>query len=210
MAKNDDTEKSESKKGLEKPLKKPPTFDHLKSKKKPHYSEVAILMDPEIGVKHDELTQELLKLEKRKLSLSSRKGQDKEKDLEKLLSDIEDLEDQITEAEKDMYDASVVFKFKSTGRRKMDDLLTENTPTGRQIEEAKQAGNPDLQYNPDTFPQALIAESCVDPELSKEEVQDLWEDDSWTTPELLALFTGAQDANQDFRVLDPKKGFGQT
>ena len=187
------------------------TFDNLRKKKKPHYKEVAILLDPNLGDAVDEIRAEILAIEKGMIIHATRSNKTlSEAELKKIDKDLKEANKRLEEAENLMYEASIVFKFKSIGRRAMDDLLTSNLPTKAQIADARTEGNTDLQYNPDTFPQALISASCVSPAMGLEEVQELWDDEGWTTTELLTLFTAAQEANQDFRSLDPKKGSGRT
>ena len=211
MAKSDSKEEKSSK-GLDEPLKKPLTFDHLKSKKKPNYKDQIILLDPSKGNAVDEVKEKLAAVEKKIFLKDSIKtpGPSVKSDIKALNKELESLKEDLEAAEEAMYEASALFRFKSIGRNSMDELLAENSPSPRQIEEAKVEGNNDLQYNPETFPQALIAASCVEPDMSVEDVQELWDDEDWTTPELLSLFTAAQEVNQDFRLLDPKKGYGLT
>jgi hypothetical protein len=46
-------------------------------------------------------------------------------------------------------------------------------------------------YNPDKFGPAIIAATCIDPEMSLEDAQEIWESDDWNRGELMLLLMSA-------------------
>lgn len=46
-------------------------------------------------------------------------------------------------------------------------------------------------YDPDKFGPALVAETCIEPDLSLEDVQEIWESDDWNRGERMQLFMAA-------------------
>ena len=84
------------------------------------------------------------------------------------------------------------FVFKSIGHIAYDKLVEspKHKPTKAQ---AKEGSN----FNPLTFPQAIIAASCVQPVMTLEEVEELFVIDSWNNAELTKLFYGALECNSE-------------
>lgn len=179
------------------------SLDKIRKKKKKKTAVVPILMDPDVGSELDDLDGRTAEIVKR-----LRVG--RKEDMEELQKEKNDLDQRRKELVKKVEDSSVEFHFQSIGRETLDTLLSENPPTNKQIEEARKEGVTDLMFNPETFPVALIAASSTDPDMSVEDVQELWDDENWSTPELMALFNGAQECNGNFHISSTKKGFGQT
>jgi hypothetical protein len=173
---------------------KPLTYDHLKSSKKPVYKSVWIALDPELADEEADLKQKASALRIRQTARPND---------EKTLQDLADVEQKLEAATAALRENSVKFTFRSIGRRRYDDLLSDHQPTPEHIAEAKkmdpQAG---LDFNPDTFPQALIAASIHEPKLTKDEVNDLFQSDDWSGAELSALFEAALVANTTRRIID--------
>lgn len=46
-------------------------------------------------------------------------------------------------------------------------------------------------YNPDKFGPALIAATCIDPEMSEEDAKEIWESDDWNRGERMRLMMTA-------------------
>lgn len=62
-------------------------------------------------------------------------------------------------------------------------------------------------WNPETFPRALIVESCVEPVLTKAELSEwLSDNESWNAAEIGELFAKAMEANNSRRIIDLGKG----
>jgi hypothetical protein len=80
--------------------------------------------------------------------------------------------DRLLAIEAEIEAAVVEFKFKGIGFRAWSDLRLKHLPTRKQMEQAKQIGE-QLDHDPDTFPPAAIAASCVEPEMTVEQVTEL-------------------------------------
>lgn len=78
-------------------------------------------------------------------------------------------------------DEELVLTFRAIGRKAYDDLI------------AQHPGGESEPYDPETFPPALIAACCVDPDLSTDEAQYVF--DEWTIGEVAALFATAVAIN---------------
>lgn len=176
---------------------RPLTYDHLKSRKKPRFGYVPLVLDQEVGDEYDKVLKELKMQEAvqaRRPSLETEES-------------IEELKGRLEELEAELEAVTVVFKFRSIGGDRVDALIEEHPPTAKQRKKAegKEGGEP--SWNPETFPQALVAACVVDPELSLEDVQDMWKSDDWTSPELNLLFTTAMGVNTAVRThQSAKKG----
>jgi len=106
---------------------------------------------------------------------------------------------QIEELVEASQDTVVTFSFKSIGRFRYDELAGEHPPD----EDAKKEG---AEFNADTFPPALVHESCFEitphgedpiPGMSLEEAVDMFESPDWNGAELRRLFFGALEVNTE-------------
>lgn len=173
---------------------KPVTYDYLKSKKKPIYKRVWIPLDPDLADEEADLKTRVGQLRIRHAARPEDQS---------LAQELADSEARLDELSKLVRESSQKFVFRSIGRRRYDDLLTEHAPTEEHIAEAKKIDpNGSIDFNPDTFPQALIAACIVEPELTKSEVNDMFQSDDWSGPELSSLFETALMANTTRRVLN--------
>lgn len=93
-----------------------------------------------------------------------------------------------------------VFKFRSIGRPRYEELLREHPPTARQKK--------DLQavFNTDTFPPALISAASFDPEISLEDAEEIFSSPDWNNAELLKLYFAAEQANTESADIPLSKG----
>ena len=73
------------------------------------------------------------------------------------------------------------FLFRSISAKEWDLLVAKYPPTKDQ----RADGQP---FNVDTFPPALLSRVCVDPVLSAEEWQEIWESESWNRGEIGDLY----------------------
>lgn len=81
----------------------------------------------------------------------------------------------------------VTITFEAIGRDRFEALLDEHTPE-------KEEGSDEVpKEDPDTFGPAIIAASAVEPSMSVEDVQQMW--DSWNRTELNLLYRTALEAN---------------
>lgn len=91
---------------------------------------------------------------------------------------------ELKQAEQEIEDATLELTFHSISRKDLRFLLDYHQPTEEQKKE-----NPDMLYNPDTFPAALIAACCVDPIMTYEDAQAIF--DNWSEAEAMSLFDAA-------------------
>lgn len=194
-------------------LKKPATFDHLR-KKEPMERTVDIVLNDRVTKEVEEAQQALSSARFELASLPTVSDEMLDTERKRVESDRAKAEAKVTECEEALEAArealaedTVELRFRAIGRRAYDALLNEHPPTPAQEEEAKEAGN-EIIYNEDTFPQALIAASCIEPQMTEEEVNVLW--DEWNSTELGALFLAAMTVNTSRRVADLGNVFGGT
>lgn len=74
--------------------------------------------------------------------------------------------------------------FRAIGAQEYDAILTKNPPTIEQKAEGQ-------SYNIHTFAPSLLAEVCVEPQMSKGEWQDVWDSPDWNRGETMDLFFAA-------------------
>lgn len=102
------------------------------------------------------------------------------------------------------------FTFEAVGARRLRALAALHPPTDEQRAEQIARGGAELVWNPDTFPQALVQDSCVshpgydwdavfgDPdELGEDGLPDR---SAWSQSDVEALFTHAVNANQAIQI----------
>ena len=78
----------------------------------------------------------------------------------------------------------VTMLFRAIGARDYDRLLGKHPPTTEQ----RAGGN---SYDINTFGPALLAKVCVDPEMSEQEAQTIWNSADWGRGEVMSLFGAA-------------------
>lgn len=102
--------------------------------------------------------------------------------------------------------SSVRMVFQSIGRKRYDALLHEYPPTDKQNEEHLAQHGVKAPYDIDKFAPALIAASCIEPEMTPEQVEELF--DEWNQAEIFDLYTAALEVNTTRRVVDLGKAYG--
>jgi hypothetical protein len=174
---------------------RPMTFDRLKSQKKPATRSVRIALDNDVLDEFEEAKQE------RELAqmLMPADGDNAVR-----AKELTEANERYRRAREALQKNSVLFKFKAVGRKKYDTIVNNHPPTdANRAEMEKQGGDPnDISWNPETFPQELISVSCVEPELSYDQVKEMFESDDWSGPELMTLFNTALIVNTQNRVAD--------
>lgn len=96
-------------------------------------------------------------------------------------------------------DAAITFRFRAIGRQRKADLVAAHPPTDEQQQEAR---DNDIRYlwNPKTFPPALVAASCYEPDgltlTTAKKIFDEWGDGPW-----MQLWRACLAANEG--VADP-------
>jgi len=84
----------------------------------------------------------------------------------------------------------VTFTFRSIGRFNYDELVQQHPPTEAQ----KKLGG---DFNPDTFPPALVSVACIKPEIPIEAAKEIFSSPDWNGAELLLMFNGALSVNTE-------------
>jgi hypothetical protein len=82
----------------------------------------------------------------------------------------------------------VTMKFQAIGMREYDRLVSKYPPKPDQRVEG-------ASFDIDTFAPALIAACSVEPQISSEEAQDIWDSPDWSRGDLMVLFRNAVDLN---------------
>jgi hypothetical protein len=98
------------------------------------------------------------------------------------------------------------FTFRSLGRTPFRELLAKHPPRDEDHEAAATVGEGSrAPWNLDTFPEALVQTSCVDPVLTDDQIADIFHGENWNDVEINALFVHAQLAQSQAPVADPKR-----
>lgn len=173
-------------------------MDHLRSKKKPIRKTVWVAGDSEIADELSELEASLSRLEGSLAAMPANSNRREAADLEAAR-----IRDEVHALRGRNKESSIKFVFQAISRRRYDELIDEFPPTEEQIAKHKADGSTDaLEFNPDTFPYALIAECTVEPEVDREELAEwLREGDEWNNAEVLTLFMAAMEVNQTRRLI---------
>jgi hypothetical protein len=154
------------------------TMADILAKKRPNTRTIDIIVDSdlagEIRLKEAELEQAQAKKKRGKGSLA-------------------DGMSQIEQALDEMYERAaegvVTFTFQDIGRKSFDDLVMAHKPTPEQKKHVADLGGGILEYNTDTFPPALISAAAIDPEISLDEAETIF--DQWGSADAEILFTTA-------------------
>lgn len=80
----------------------------------------------------------------------------------------------------------ITFLFRALGAQEYDKLIDKHPPTTEQ----KLDG---AAFNIDTFGPALLAEVCIEPEMSFEEFKTIWDSPDWNRGELMHLYLEAMN-----------------
>lgn len=182
------------------PNTRPPTFDHLK-KKQPVEERVPIVLSDD-GI--EALAEARILLARAESMARSDSPEDEAK--------VAEAKAAVDKAEKQVEAATVVFRFRSVGRDAWRKIKEEHPPTEAQRAAVKKEFGPDAEpeWNTDTFPAVAISATCVEPAMTVEQVQELFDSPDWNDVELGLLIKGAVDANSRTRVGDLGKYFGGT
>ena len=82
----------------------------------------------------------------------------------------------------------VTLKFQAIGARAYDKLVAKHPPKPEQRVEG-------ASFNIETFAPALISAVSVDPEISPDDAQEIWESEDWSRGDLMVLFRNAVELN---------------
>lgn len=156
----------------------PVDVDELLERLQPRRSTVLLCLDRGLVQEHAEVENQLKQVvQGRGTDLES--GQD-------LLA--EQLADRLVELETRLGENQVEFVFESVGARRWADLLAEHPPTKDQ-----RMAIPNVEFNPDTFPAAVVALSACEPKLSLAQARAL--ESQLTVTEWSLLWGAALEAN---------------
>ena len=111
------------------------------------------------------------------------------------------LHEALEKLEEDSKDTEITFTFRAIGRIAYDDIVSD--PANMPSDEEKKEG---AQFNPATFPPALVAAACIDPEITIEEATEIFNDSSWNGAELQRLFFAALEVNTETADIPLSKG----
>lgn len=78
----------------------------------------------------------------------------------------------------------VALTFRALAGSRYDELVAKHPP---RPEDKKQG----FFYNPDSFGPALIAATCIEPDLTEEDAIEIWESDDWNRGERMILLMAA-------------------
>lgn len=183
--------------------RRPPTFDHLKSKKKPVTRSVPVPMDPELAEAHAEAAAEVERLKMRLDALpehSPLRGE--------VAEHLVQAEKAEGDAKKKLEPSVVWFKFRSIGSRAYDDLVKDHPPTEEENKEHLDKFKVPAPYDAKKFAPALISASLLEPQLTVDQVEELMADDAWNGAEIIQLWQAANEVNTTRRVVELGKGRG--
>lgn len=184
------------------------TFAQLKQWKSPAVETVPLVMDGAWGMRVARV-QDRLATVKAQLTMGGRSGPN----AVELTEQEEELTTELAQLlEEGQEDGKVVeFKFRALGGDEYQAVINAHQPTKEQRAEATKVGM-FVQWNEKTFKPALVAAALVEPQLSADEMAELWKDPSWTEADRQLLFEGAQTASLrrmtiDSRALSQDLGF---
>lgn len=181
---------------------RPVTYDRLKALKKAPTLTVSLCLDSEVA---DALAEAEQGVQAALAKVSAQNSAPNRRALEDARAALDSARDAAREV-------TVDFRFQALGRARYEKLLLAHPPTPKQKKEAEDEGRGEPEWDSDAFPQALVAATLIDPELSETEVKSIFDDDdtTWTTSELLMLFNTAMAVNGTTRVVDLGKESGPT
>lgn len=99
-----------------------------------------------------------------------------------------ELAKRLAELEQRMESEKTEFRFRSIGRKGWQDLLNKHRPTRAQTEADKRT-----PFNPETFPAAAVAATCVSHPMTLSQAKEL--EQKLNTSQFDSLFAAAVDAN---------------
>lgn len=185
-------------------LHRPATLDHLK-KKEPLERTVDIVLNDRSVDAHREAELSLLQAQTALAGLAD--DAPNRREMEKA---VKAAQAELDAAQADLDENTVTMRFRSIGRKAYDALLDAHPPRDEDKKAADEQGVAagTINWNTETFPQALIAASCVEPQMTAEDIAEIY--DSWNTAELAPLFYTALAVNTNNRVGNLGNAFGGT
>lgn len=164
------------------PTKQP--LDHLRSKKKPVRKTVLIASDSELAARLTEMEEDL---RRRENSPRVREGRAPESEI----SSLEALREEMKTVKAKVEKEAIKFVFQSLPRKQYEDLVLEHPANDTQVKEAEKEGVQGLQWDPETFPYALIDACCIEPAHDPGDLSTELQTDRWNQAEVQELFQAA-------------------
>lgn len=175
------------------------SYKDIKKRKKPMIRRVPIAMD---GEKADSFNEAVAGLHEAMDKSAEDPGN------KTLSANMYELKEHVNELRSDIEDYIVDFVFRSVGRRRYEELVSECPASKKQIADSKRDGLDEPGWNPDVFPPTLIAAALVEPEMTSEDVFEMWESEEWNQAELVTLFMAAMAVNAERKTVNLGKEFG--
>ena len=172
---------------------RPPATDRLK-KKQAATAKVILSMSDDVGAELEE--------SENAFAMAQMNAMNNPEDTS-LVAKLDQAKQALAEARDSAVADGVEFVFRSIGRKAYDRLVNEHPPSNKAKNEAEKQGEDpkNLQWDPYTFPQALVAAAIIHPKLDLDSVEEIWESDDWNGNELQALFYTALSVQQKTRVV---------
>jgi hypothetical protein len=157
-----------------------PTFEEIKRLRKPTTRDCELFLDNELKAQRRQLLRDIEKAKR----LDEKENRNPE---------APGMQKQLEALDEEIKSLGVTFVFQDLGRKRYEDLATKHRPTPSFLkehlpeEEATQwlEQYPEAEFYPPTFNPALVAAALVSPELSKEQIYELWDEFSQGDTQLL-------------------------
>jgi len=150
------------------------TMADIIAAKKPNTRTIDIILDSDLAGEIQLKTAELAQAKNKRTSLAD---------------GINPLEQELDALYEKAADIAVTFTFQDIGRKSFDEMVIKHQPTAEQKKFMADMGGGILEYNTDTFPPALMAAAAIDPEMTVEEAESIF--DTWGSGDAEILFTTA-------------------
>ncbi len=158
----------------------PATIDEMLAELQPRTATARVLFRQDMLSKHAELEAELA----RTVDLDERENR---------IPEAIKAAEKVQRFEADIEKAKVPFTFKQIGRRAWADLIAKHPPSKDQRDAARRQNLGVLDHDPETFPVAAVAASCVTPVLTVVDVQRL--EEALNQSQWQLLWVACLDAN---------------
>lgn len=178
--------------------------------KKPRVYSAPIILDNEVEVAYNTIQHQAFsdredRLTTLKVRLENARTRfldpvEAEAEVQRILADdtasIKEWERRLEEAQQARDAATMNFLFRSIGRKKFAELIDANPPTEDDREEWDNASDKSLPaaVNELGFAKDIIAAASISPTLTRQEVEDMFDDPAWNQGELTLLYIVARNA----------------
>lgn len=171
------------------------SLEDIIARKQPTELKVVIALTPEVGYRLAEAQQKVDTARRAQILIKSNESDEAFAEAEAELEMIKE----------EVLDDCAEFVFHSIGRQAFEDLRDAHPPTPKQRDKAKKLATQmglgtrggQIGWNVDSFPPALIAACCSEPEMTIEEATELWNSEVFNEAETGQLFAAALQVNQN-------------